>query len=40
VPCLTDYWVMEQVLSRDLLTLQTYTGPNFERPLIVRADRI
>ncbi len=35
-----DYWVMDQVLGRDLLTLQTCTGPNFEKRLIVRAERV
>jgi sortase A len=35
-----DYWVMDQVLGRDLLTLQTCTPiPTFEKRLIVRADR-
>lgn len=35
-----DYWVMDQVVGRDLLTLQTCTGPNFEKRLIVRAERV
>ena len=35
-----DSWVMGQVRDRDMLTLQTCTGPNWERRLIVRADRI
>lgn len=35
-----DSWVMGQVRDRDMLTLQTCTGPNWERRLIVRADRL
>ena len=35
-----DSWVMGQVRDRDMLTLQTCTGPNWERRLIVRADRV
>jgi sortase A len=35
-----DSWVMGQVRNRDMLTLQTCTGPNWERRLIVRADRV
>ena len=34
-----DSWVMGQVRDRDMLTLQTCTGPGFSRRLIVRADR-
>ena len=34
-----DSWVMGQVRNRDMVTLQTCTGPNWERRLIVRADR-
>ncbi len=33
-------WAMGQVRDRDMLTLQTCTGPNRERRLIVRADRL
>lgn len=35
-----DSWVMGQVRGRDMLTLQTCTGPDFQQRLIVRADRI
>ena len=35
-----DSWVMGQIRERDMLTLQTCTGPNWSRRLIVRADRI
>jgi sortase A len=35
-----DSWVMGQVRDRDMITLQTCTGPNWERRLIVRADRV
>ena len=35
-----DSWVMGQIRDRDVLTLQTCTGPNWERRLIVRADRV
>lgn len=35
-----DRWVMGQVINRDMVTLQTCTGPNFSKRLIVRADRI
>lgn len=35
-----DSWVMGQVPDRDMVTLQTCTGPNWERRLIVRADRL
>lgn len=35
-----DSWVMGQVRDRDMLTLQTCTGPNWSQRLIVRADRI
>ncbi|HKH12862.1 MAG TPA: sortase [Rubrobacter sp.] len=35
-----DSWVMGQVRDRDILTLQTCIGPNWERRLIVRADRV
>jgi sortase A len=34
-----DSWVMGQVRGRDMVTLQTCTGPGFEKRLIVRADR-
>lgn len=36
----TDRWVMGQELNRDMVTLQSCTGPNFSKRLIVRADRI
>lgn len=36
----TDSWVMGQELNRDMVTLQTCTGPNFSKRLIVRADRV
>ena len=35
-----DSWVMGQVRNRDMVTLQTCTGPGWERRLIVRADRV
>lgn len=35
-----DSWVMGQVRDRDMLTLQTCTGPNWSQRLIVRADRV
>ena len=35
-----DSWVMGQIRDRDMLTLQTCTGPNWSKRLIVRADRI
>ncbi len=35
-----DSWVTGRVRGRDLLTLQTCTGPNFSERLIVRAERI
>ena len=35
-----DRWVMGQVRNRDMVTLQTCTGPNFSKRLIVRADRV
>ncbi len=35
-----ERWVMGQELNRDMVTLQTCTGPNFSKRLIVRADRI
>lgn len=36
----TDSWVMGQVRGRDLVTLQTCTGPNWSQRLIVRAERV
>ncbi len=36
----TERWVMGQELNRDMVTLQTCTGPNFSKRLIVRADRV
>ena len=35
-----DSWVMGQVRDRDMLTLQTCTGPNWSQRLIVRAERV
>ncbi|CAN5543856.1 hypothetical protein BH24ACT21_BH24ACT21_12360 [soil metagenome] len=35
-----DVWVTDPVRGRDLLSLQTCTGPNFSKRLIVRADRV
>ena len=35
-----DSWVMGQIRDRDMVTLQTCSGPNWERRLIVRADRL
>ncbi len=35
-----DRWVMGQELNRDMVTLQSCTGPYFEKRLIVRADRV
>lgn len=35
-----DVWVTNPVKGRDLLTLQTCTGPNFSQRLIIRADRV
>ena len=35
-----DSWVMGRVRGRDLLTLQTCTGPDFSERLIVRAERV
>jgi sortase A len=35
-----DSWVMGRVRGRDMLTLQTCTGPNFSERLIVRAERV
>lgn len=35
-----DWWVTKPVRGRDLLTLQTCTGPDFSQRLIVRADRV
>lgn len=35
-----ERWVMGQLRNRDMVTLQTCTGPNFSKRLIVRADRI
>ncbi|QIN81788.1 sortase [Rubrobacter tropicus] len=34
-----DSWAMGQVRNRDMVTLQTCTGPGFSKRLIVRADR-
>lgn len=35
-----DMWVTDPVKGRDLLTLQTCTGPDFSQRLIIRADRV
>jgi sortase A len=35
-----ERWVMGQIRNRDMVTLQTCTGPNFSQRLIVRADRV
>ena len=35
-----ERWVMGQELDRDMVSLQTCTGPNFSKRLIVRADRV
>jgi sortase A len=35
-----DSWVMGQEVGRDMLTLQTCIPPNFDKRLIVRADRV
>ncbi len=35
-----DVWVTDPVKGRDLLTLQTCTGPDFSQRLIIRADRV
>ena len=36
----SDVWVMDRVRGRDMVTLQTCTGPYFSQRLIVRADRV
>ena len=35
-----DAWVADTLVGRDLLTLQTYTLPDSEDRLVVRADRV
>ncbi|MGF1473333.1 MAG: sortase [Rubrobacteraceae bacterium] len=35
-----DRWVMGQELNRDMVTLQSCTGPYFSKRLVVRADRV
>jgi sortase A len=35
-----DVWVTNPVRGRDLLSLQTCTGPDFSQRLIIRADRV
>lgn len=35
-----ESWVMGQIRGRDMLTLQTCTGPGYTQRLIVRADRV
>ncbi len=35
-----ESWVMGQIRGRDMLTLQTCTGPGYSQRLIVRADRV
>ncbi len=36
----SDSWVMGQIRGRDMVTLQTCTGPGYSQRLIVRAERI
>jgi sortase A len=36
----TDAWVMGQVRGRDMVSLQTFTLPDLDKRLIVRADRV
>jgi sortase A len=36
----SDSWVMGQIRGRDMVTLQTCTGPGYLQRLIVRADRV
>jgi sortase A len=36
----SDSWVMGQIRGRDMVTLQTCTGPGYSKRLIVRAERI
>lgn len=36
----SDSWVMGQIRNRDLVTLQTCTGPGYSKRLIVRAERV
>lgn len=36
----SDSWVMGQIRGRDMVTLQTCTGPGYSQRLIVRADRV
>ena len=35
-----DAWVADTLVGRDLLTLQTYSLPNLEERIVVRADRV
>ncbi|MEW6636484.1 MAG: sortase [Actinomycetota bacterium] len=35
-----ESWVMGEIRGRDLLTLQTCTGPGYTKRLIVRAERV
>jgi LPXTG-site transpeptidase (sortase) family protein len=35
-----DAWVADTLVGRDLLTLTTYTLPNLEDRIVVRADRV
>jgi sortase A len=36
----SERWVMGQELDRDMVTLQSCTGPNFSKRLVIRADRV
>lgn len=36
----SESWVMGQIRGRDMVTLQTCTGPGYSQRLIVRAERI
>lgn len=36
----SESWVMGQIRGRDMVTLQTCTGPGYSQRLIVRADRV
>jgi sortase A len=36
----SESWVMGQIRGRDMVTLQTCTGPGYSERLIVRAERV
>jgi sortase A len=36
----SERWVMGQELDRDMVSLQSCTGPNFSKRLVIRADRV